>query len=485
MRLDNTQKNLFGQIFLILSILILVYMLLTPLNHIISNIGEYFTLTISNFPISDILTISKGEFNPPLYYLLAKLATKFLGNSVFILKLLSVIPYAIIILISTVKIRKDYGWLTAGIFTLSIGVMSEFFTYFLTARMYSWAILFTLLAFIYFRDIITNDDKKSWILFTVFSILAAYTHYFAGLTVAVIYLFLLFYIFKNNKDKIKYWAISAVVSIVLYIPWIFTLINQIQALEPTVKVNLDLILNSLEYFANDSGILFGFVAILMLIVLGIVFYTQKKNIDEKDQFLIISGFGVFITTLAIGIIVSVVYKPVFMTSCLIFAAAILWLVISILLNKINNKRLFLISFALIVLVLISGIATMISTNNDLYNKNINNNEALAQITQDNNSIVILTSPRAMVYFLNNVNGTDVYCINQSHVYGDPIDRVHAIFDFKDIQEAELNGFVANNTDKNIYIIRFGEFNLNNYAKELLFDDSGYQILKINVTTPNI
>ena len=484
MRLDNTQKNLFGQIFLILSILILVYMLTTPLNHIITNIGEYFTLTITNFPISDILTISKGEFNPPLYYLIAKLATKFLGNSVFILNILSIIPYAIIILVSTVKIRKDYGWLTAGVFAFSIGVMSEFFTYFLMARMYSWAILFAVLAFIYFKDIICDDSKISWILFTAFSVLASYTHYFAGLTVAVIYLFLLAYLLKNNRDKIKFWAASAAVSIILYVPWIFTLIGQIQALEPTLmpKVNLDLILASLGYFANASDAFFGFVAILMIAVLGILFYTQRQNIDLKDQFIILSGFGVFITTLLIGIVVSLIYKPVMMTSCIIFAAAIMWLSISIIISKIKSRRLFLISFALIVLILISGVATVIATNGNLYKDNIANNEAIAQIAQDDDSIIILTNPRVMVYFLDSFKNSDVYCINQSHVYGDPIERVHAIFDFSDIQEAELNSFVANNTDKNIYIITFGQFNLNNLTKEVVFDDSGYQISKINITS---
>lgn len=485
MKFNNNQKNLFGQIFLILSILILAYMLITPLNHIITNIGEYFTLTITNFPLSDILTITKGEFNPPLYYLLAKFATKFLGNSIVILKILSVIPYAIIIIISTVKIRKDHGWLTAGVFAFSIGVMSEFFTYFLMARMYSWAILFTFLTFIYFKDIITKDNEISWILFTLFSILAAYTHYFAGLTVAVIYLFLLFYMFKNNKDKIKYWGISAVISIALYIPWIFTLIKQIQALNPTAmpQVNLNLIMNSLGYFADGSDVLFSFMTILILIALGIVFYTQMKNIEKEDQFYIMTGLGVFLTTFLIGIIISIIYKPVLMTSCLIFASASLWLVISILLGKINNKRLFLISFALIVLLMISGVASMISTNNNLYNENIANNEALAQIAQDNDSVVILTNPRTMVYFLNFANGVDTYCINQSFVYGDPIDRVHAVFDFKEISQADLNSFVANNTDKNIYIITFGEFDLTNYTKEVVFDDSGYQILKINITTP--
>ena len=81
--MEYSKKNIIGQIFFALSILMLVYMLINPLNHMIFNIDEYFTLTVINFPISDLLHIVGGDVHPPLYYLIAKLIAK-LGTNLSI-----------------------------------------------------------------------------------------------------------------------------------------------------------------------------------------------------------------------------------------------------------------------------------------------------------------------------------------------------------------------------------------------------------------
>ena len=125
-----SKKNIIGQIFFAISILMLVYMLINPLSHMIFDIDEYFTLTIINFPISDLLHIISGDVHPPLYYLIAKLIAKF-GTNLSVLKIFSIIPYAIILLISTLKLREEYDWFTAGLFALSLAIASEFFSKYL------------------------------------------------------------------------------------------------------------------------------------------------------------------------------------------------------------------------------------------------------------------------------------------------------------------------------------------------------------------
>ena len=199
-------KNTIGQLFFTISILMLMYMLINPLTQVIANINEFFTLTLINFPISDILHILGGETNPPLYFLLVKGLSK-LANDFAILKVFSIIPYAIVLILSTFKLRKDYGWLTAGLFALAIAAMSEFFITYSILRPYSWAMLFTLLSFIFFMDIITTANKTSFILFTLFSVLASYTHYYGLITAVVLYIILLIHMLTHNKDKIKYLAI--------------------------------------------------------------------------------------------------------------------------------------------------------------------------------------------------------------------------------------------------------------------------------------
>ena len=141
-----------------------------------------------------ILHFRKGSSNP---------SATIRMDSLHSLKILSIIPYIIILVISATKIRKEYCFFSAGLFAFSLAVMSEFFAHFLIASMYSWAVLFLLIVFISFTEIIKTNDKKTWIILTVFSILCIYTHYFAAISAACIYLILLDHITKFEKDELE------------------------------------------------------------------------------------------------------------------------------------------------------------------------------------------------------------------------------------------------------------------------------------------
>ncbi len=484
--MKTKNKDIFGMIFFTISVLVLGYMLISPLNHLIVNIEEYFTLTIVNFPISNLISITSGDFNPPLYYLLAKLFAKFFGGTsvLFSLKILSIIPYLLILIVSATKIRSEYGWLAAGLFGLSIAVMSEFFTSFLMARMYSWGILFTVLAFIYFKDIMTKKDLKSWVLFTIFAILGAYTHYYILLTLACLYLFLIVYIYQHNRAEIKYWGISLVSLIILYSPWILTFIHQFQALNDIIpKLGIGAIIETAGYFAYSGDVLFSLVCVFILAIIGLIYYMHSKKSSDEDQLYILSGFGAYILTIVVGIIVSSIFKPVLMPRFLIFASAILWLVISIMVSKINDKKLFLISFILVVLLLVSGIGNMIVANSDSYNANIAENDVFNQITQSNDSIVILSDPKCEMYFLNYAKQScEVYCVNQSYVYGQDLSTLHKLFDFKDLPKDGISNLTLSNTDKDVYLISRKNIELNSAInKDLLVNDTYFKIFKLNVT----
>lgn len=478
---DYSKKNIIGQVFFGLSILMLIYMLINPLNQIIFNIDEFFTLTVINFPISDLLNIIGGDVHPPMYYLLSKLIAKF-GANLSILKIFSIIPYAIILIISTIKLREEYGWFTVGLFAFALAIASEFFTKYLLLRPYSWAILFVVLSFIYFKDVITKSDKKSYILFTIFSVLGSYFHYYALLTSICLYLILLVHIINHNKDNFKYFALIVVASIILYTPWIPSLINFLQAIHQNFWIPAPTggsIIQSLAYFAYSGDTLFSIITILILIIIGLIYY---KFANRDEDFYIMAGITAYFGTIILALVISIIFKPILLARCLLPASAILWLVISIMIGKIKAKRMFLISTALIVLVLISGAALMITSSATDYQNGIAKQDVLNNITQDNNSIVIITSPNMAMYFLENSNYCDMYCINQSYIYGENMNRTHEIFNFKDIALEDIDELAYNNTDRNIYLISWGEPNANITTIPLL-KENNLVISKVNVTNP--
>ena len=467
------RKDIIGIIFFGLSILTLFYMFLSPLNHLIVHFDEYFTLTLLNMPVGDMITVTAGDVHPPLYYLMGKAfvsITEPLGwDLLFSLKILSIIPYIIILIVSAAKIRKDFSWFTAGLFAFSLGIMTEFFSHFVRARMYSWAILFVALAFIAFLDLIESKDRKSWILLTVFSVLCAYTQYFAAIAAGAIYLVLLIYIIKFEREELKAWALSVAAAIILYVPWAFTLLSQLETIHHTYwipAVNFNTIINALGYFAYNNDLLFSAAAIIILAIIVFIYSKDGKNTDERNRFLILSGIEIYLGTIILSIIISVVFRPILVIRYLIPVSAVLWLSISILLSKIENRRMFLISFALILLLLVNGMATTVSINDDLYKNGIEQKEVLDNITQDSDSILIVTNPHLIMYFLHLSKQTDMYCLNMAQLFGENMTRLHQIYDFESYNGNDINKVIANSTDENVYIISWNEPVLNSATVEI-------------------
>ena len=161
------------------------------------SVDEGYTRGLLNLNLADMVSVTASDVHPPLYYFINYLFAQLvnaIGLKMSVMHLLefpALIPYLIILAISLTKIRKEYGLLTAGIFSLALISLSEFFTYYLTARMYTWAMLFMIIAFLFVKDILEKNDYKSWVLFSIFVTLAAYTHYFSILTTVVIYIMLL------------------------------------------------------------------------------------------------------------------------------------------------------------------------------------------------------------------------------------------------------------------------------------------------------
>lgn len=463
---NYNRKDLVGVIFFALGILTLLYMFISPLNHLIVHIDEYFTLTLLNMPIGDIITITAGDVHPPLYYMMAKAfvyITEPLGWDLFYsLKILSIIPYILILILSATKIRKDHSWLTAGIFAFSLGIMTEFFSHYLRARMYSWAILFVILAFIAFMDLIETKDKKYWVLLTLFSVLCAYTQYFAAITAGSLYLVLLIYLIKFERQELKTWALSVAAAIVMYVPWAFILLNQLETIHHTYWIpglTVTTIANALGYFAYNGNARFSLAAIAILLIIVFIYSRQSNSADKKSMFLDLSGIQIYLGTIILSIIITVVFRPILVIRYLIPASAILWLSISIILTKIKDKRMFLVSFALISILLISGVAATISFNEDIYNSGVGQKEVMDSITQDSNSTLIVNNPHLVMYFLHLANKTDLYCLNMGQLFGENMTRLHQLYDFKSFNGNDINKVIANSTGKDVYIISWNEPNV--------------------------
>ena len=77
-------------------------------------------------------------------------------------------------------------------------------------------------------QLLRDENKRDWIRFVVSSLLAAYTHYYALLTVAFLYAGILFwFLIKRNKKGICRWFLYSAITVVGYLPWLPIVLRQV------------------------------------------------------------------------------------------------------------------------------------------------------------------------------------------------------------------------------------------------------------------
>ena len=462
------KRDILGMALIGAGILILIYMFFSPLTNIIINVDEYWTYTLVNLPLLDGMNVAAHDVHPPLYYLILYLFTPLGLDNLYLLKVLSIVPYALLIIVSMTKIREDYGWLTAGLFVFSLGVMTDFFVEYLTIRMYSWGLFFLVMTFIYYKEVITHWDRKSWVILTLFTLLSAYTQYFFAITCGLIYLLLLIEILRNNKNKLKQYGKSVLALIILYAPWSVILVYQIKSKsagshESLVLTNL---LHYVTYFAIKSEdfrfetIIFKIIAFVFLIFILALIYKKK------DKF---AGTGVFLMygTIAVGLLsLMFSFENIMRVRYLVPVFGIFWLSASIVIGKIKNNKILIVALALV--FILAG-ASLYITNEDINDRLAFNEEKTAFLDSINNNSTVIVYNTDYGYRIlhTDLNNTKQYTLGDTYFFDDDVEICE-----------DFDKILKDNPDKNVYLVNWNHPDKNakyekNYNLEKKYDAGHY------------
>ena len=452
-------KNVIGKIFFIISIIFLLYLFFNPAMGCFFNIDEQFTLAILNLPFAEAWKLIVNDVHPPLYYMIL-MAFKGLFNTLhvsvdmlYLTKLLSLLPFVFLMFISFIKIKGEYGWLACGVFMFGITTMSNIGEIFITGRMYSWSVLFMVLAFISYMDVLKSSSIKSWILLTLFSVLCLYTHYIMVFPLFIMYLAYFLYINYNDKldkksEKRKAIA-SIIVSILCYIPWIFTLIQQVSAINRTyvhtAKLSGDLLVNYLTCFVLQDTrqlldlVFWKFLVFVLLILIIAAFISEIKNFKNHEAFAIFSGINIYILTILIAsFFVTFIFKGI-TVRYFVAVIAVIWLTIAILLSKIKNYKILLVALILILALGVHGINTTVNDINYHNELGLEQNDVINDINKADN-IVIYNGTYNTYHFL--LNNTEEYSLREYNGANGP----------SFIVEEDLDAIMDDHPDRNVYLV---------------------------------
>lgn len=352
---------------------------------------ESYSVAISNHSFSEIWNIGGNDVHPVFYYMMLKIVSLIFGNNILVFRLFSIVPIVILSILGITHIRKDYGERTGIIFSFLTLFLPIIAAYSSEIRMYTWVMLFVTITAIYANRIYKNElSIKNWVIFALFSLLSAYTHYYGLMFAGIINVILFIYLLKNRKGKnkdLKIFIIQAIVECLLYVPWLYYFIKQLTSVGGGYWIKLefpDILYNVLgiQYMGSLSNI-FGFCfAICLYIYLGFVIYRCKKErISVKNAR---NSLLLYVLIVFIAFLISL-KSPILYPRYLMTITGLLIFFIADIMAKEKSKY---ITIEICIIIFVTSLISNINIiNNNYDNTNMNQIEYLEENIKDDDIIV--------------------------------------------------------------------------------------------------
>ncbi|MFN2263245.1 MAG: hypothetical protein ACK2UM_03200 [Anaerolineales bacterium] len=189
-------------------------------------IDEAYSIELAKHSIIDIIKGTAADQHPPFYYLLLHAWFR-LGSGIVFARLLSVVLGVI-----NVAQTMHFGYKSGGIYIALVGglllaISPMHVWYSQEIRMYILLACLTTAAATSLWWALESKRMIHWILYSIFSILAIYTHYFAFFPLAGFALWIVIrFVNGYPKNEILKWVVSTLIILLTFLPWLPTAINQ-------------------------------------------------------------------------------------------------------------------------------------------------------------------------------------------------------------------------------------------------------------------
>lgn len=423
---------------------------------------ESYSVAISNHSLSEIWNIGGNDVHPVFYYMMLKIVSLIFGNNILVFRLFSIVPIVILSILGITHIRKDYGERTGIIFSFLTLFLPIIAAYSFEIRMYTWVMLFVTITAIYANRIYKNElSIKNWVIFALFSLLSAYTHYYGLMFAGIINVILFIYLLKNRKGKnkdLKIFIIQAVVECLLYVPWLYYFIKQLTSVGGGYWIKLefpDTLYNVLgiQYMGSLSNI-FGFCfAICLYIYLGFVIYRCKKErISVKNAR---NSLLLYVLIVFIAFLISL-KSPILYPRYLMTITGLLIFFIADIMAKEKSKY---ITIEICIIIFVTSLISNINIiNNNYDNTNMKQIEYLEENIKDDDIIVysnIGNGSVFAVYFKDNkqyfYNGEHWNVEEAYKAYGPQMETIEDLDFLKDYKGRI---WIIDSTDSSFYNDKF-------------------------------
>lgn len=297
---------------------------------------EAFTLQLLKENVSGILSGTAADVHPPFYYLYAKIFWEIWEESLIAQKIATILPMTGTLVLGATKIRQEFGSRVSFLYLLFLTCLPCTMEFSVQVRMYSLALFLVTVSGLYAYKAFFSGKKKDFLVFAVSGCLAAYSHYFAFVSVIILTGFFFLSILVWNRKRLAAWAVSAAGMILGYLPWVPYFIRQVVNVESGYWIPPITAETIWSYFTWTfdlellPGTVYGFL--LLLAAAGIFNLLQIRK-KEKEGIYALLAMLVPAVTAASGIIASVWKTPIYRDQYILPALGLLALFFGIAFKK--------------------------------------------------------------------------------------------------------------------------------------------------------
>lgn len=348
----------------------------------------------TSFSLRRVLGIIAEDVHVPLYHILLYTWQAMLGNSVFSVRLFSLLFYIISIPI-VYLIGKELYSKSVATYAMILFSLSPALSWFgMETRMYTLFMFISLGSTLFFIRILKYGEVKNWLGYTFFCMLGIHTHYFFGLLLVSHMIFFLSNIPKNGLTKLPQFLCVALTVILSFLPWLLYTysLGAAENMRPLIYPP-----NSIDLFNLFSQMFFGFqgdelnslILSLWPVIVLLIFFTLQKRVAESESltFLMVMIFAPIIIVFT----VSLFLRPVFLSRYLLFVVPYVFILVSYIIHNYLKKFSSYLISALIVSMALALLVQVINQDSQVH-ENYEQAVTVIEGRSTARDVVVLTAP---------------------------------------------------------------------------------------------
>lgn len=276
--------------------------------------------------------------HPPLYFLMAKLATLIFGNKIMVFKAVSVAGALASMMMCAALVRKRWGSKAAIPLILLLGLGPQFLFYNINLRMYSWMVFFVFASALFIYELVLEDRISWWIALSLTTLGALYTQYFAVVPLMILYAYLL--VICVRSKRVKRFLLCCVVTVIAYLPQLYLVWQMLQrdSASQNDEMSASLSLVDLCEWSFQTNIKWSeYMPLVLFVAAAGLLIVQRKRFEKRETGFLVLAAIVFPLTDMICYIISNNMNHFWHNRYMLDALLFIWIFMIIVYAKQNTK----------------------------------------------------------------------------------------------------------------------------------------------------